>query len=160
MPTPTKEEIILEAEQVYRAFDLYRNFWRGPEWKLVMIRRNVSTELGVAFVRGDVSIAALDKANPGWVTVYSRRNEINTRLAERDVVEVVDLQKFVPVRQRLERLASQFGIRALKEACCELILDDGGGQNARRALGRLRSCDFRHGDVEDAIAEIERLLVT
>lgn len=154
--TPTKEDVVRAAEQAHAGHPQFRGHWRGPEWKLVLLRRAIHTKLGTAFERGDVTIAKA--AEPGYLTAYSVRNEADTRIEARDAVEMIDLQKFVAVRLRLERLAIMLGARELKEACCNLVLDDGDGSHARIALAALRRIPFRHGGVEDATREIERLL--
>lgn len=152
MGTPTKEEIVRLAEEAHRQYPQYRGHWRGPEWKLVLIRRAIRTKMGVAFERGDVTIARPSEEHPGHVSAYSLRNEIDTMIEARDAAEMSDLQKFVAVRLRLERLALQLGAKELKTACCDLLLDEGDGRMARRALGQLRSCPFRHGGIRHRAA--------
>lgn len=158
MSTPTKEDVIRAAEEAHARYPQYRGHWRGPEWKLVLVRRTVRTKMGVAFERGDVTVARPDPCHPCYVTAYSLRNAVDTMLDARDVVEMVDLQRFMAVRMRLERLAAHLGASKLKQACCELALDEGDGRMAARALGALRSLPFRHGGVDDVIREIESLL--
>lgn len=158
MSIPTKEDIVREAEEAHRHYPQYRGRWRGPEWQFVMVRRSVRTKLGHAFERGEFTVARPCPDHPGSVTAYSLRNRADTLIDSRDVVPVADLQKFVPVRLRLERLAVRLGAKPIKEACCELALDEGNGRHARHALAALHSLPFRHGAVEDAIVEIEKLL--
>jgi hypothetical protein len=158
MTTPTKDDIIRQAEAAHLAYPQYRGHWRGSEWKLVLLRRDIRTKMGLAFERGDVTISRPAQDHPGYVDAYSTRNNVDTRIGARDAAEMVDLQKFVAIRYRLERLAVQVGARQLKSAACLLVLDDGDGQEARRALGELRSCPFEHGEVKSIIHEIEQLL--
>lgn len=81
-----KSALIAEAEKHHEKYPQYRGHWSGPEWKLLLIRKDVKTKLGVAFRAGDV---VLGKFNDHVIecgpyegqqssTCYSRRNKCDT----------------------------------------------------------------------------------
>lgn len=87
------------AKSAHSQFPQYDGHWDGPEWVLVKVTRRVRTKLGVAFEKGDVTLArpnepvtdpglspaTLAELNkPGW-TAYSVRNSINTALSAKAV---------------------------------------------------------------------------
>ncbi len=57
---------------------------------LVYVKRDVTTKVGLAFVRGEYAIASPIAEPTSWtsekfVTVWSRKNEIDTRIKSADV---------------------------------------------------------------------------
>lgn len=51
-----KSALIAEAERHHEKYPQYRGHWSGPEWKVLIIRKDVKTKLGLAFRSGDVVI--------------------------------------------------------------------------------------------------------
>jgi hypothetical protein len=84
-----KAKIISQAEQDNAQWPQYKGHWRGDEWVLVKIKRRIRTKLGVAFEKGDVTIAKRDESveHKGFFTAYSLRNKIDTSVPE-NAVEV------------------------------------------------------------------------
>lgn len=61
-----------------------------------------------------------------------------------------NVEFFAKVRLLIQPLAVRLGLRPLKAACCELVVDSGDGRQAIKALANLRSVTFRHGDLDEA----------
>ena len=81
-----RQNIIDTAARAHAQYPQYAGYWNGPEWKLVVVTRDVKTKMGLAFRAGDYTLARPDTAIPGdkpgaaYVTAYSVRNRINTRI--------------------------------------------------------------------------------
>jgi hypothetical protein len=81
-----KENVITLAEADHAQYPQYANYWRGSEWRLCRILKDVKTKLGVAFKAEDITIGRLrtpqelDQAPELATTaiVYSQRNRANT----------------------------------------------------------------------------------
>jgi hypothetical protein len=65
------------AEAEHAAYPQYVGHWAGPEWVLVRLTRRITTKLGLAFERGDVTLGKRGPITGEW-TVYSLRNGIDT----------------------------------------------------------------------------------
>jgi hypothetical protein len=63
----------------------YAGYWNGPEWTVVRITGNVRTKMGVAFAKGELTIARRDDIYPDSWMAYSVRNRINTLVPARRV---------------------------------------------------------------------------
>ncbi len=77
------------AAQVER-YPQYRGHFAS--YRLVRVRRDVKTKMGLAFARGEFAIATEKKDDlPGlpssgkYVTVWSRRNQVDTSVRTTDV---------------------------------------------------------------------------
>lgn len=84
--------IVEAADEAHAAFGQYEGYWSGEEWQLGMITRATRTRLGLAFDAGDVVLYKLTTAQEmvqgsdgAFVTAYSMRNGVNTRVAHADV---------------------------------------------------------------------------
>ncbi len=87
-----RSSIIESAEQATSQYPQYRGHWN--ECKLVRIKRTIKTKLGVAFIKGEVSVAqdagkgllpqyAAELA--GCVSVWSKSNKVDTVLKLKDI---------------------------------------------------------------------------
>lgn len=77
----TLEQVIAAAEEAHASLPQYEGHWSTGEWFLVRFTRRVRTKMGVAFERGDVTIAHAPRYRDQWddcPTAYSLRNEIDT----------------------------------------------------------------------------------
>lgn len=86
----TAAAFIAVAEAKHEQYPQYKNFWRGPEWRLVRITRLCRGKLGISFVKGDATIARREPADPRYglperEVAYSVRTGCNTMLKLTDV---------------------------------------------------------------------------
>jgi hypothetical protein len=73
--------VILEADERHAQYPQYAGHWDGVEWQPVVFTRNVRTKGGLAFEKGDVTIArppAYRDEHDHYPVAYSRRNHIDT----------------------------------------------------------------------------------
>jgi hypothetical protein len=92
----TKQEIVAVADAAHARFPQYAEHWSGDEWKLVRFRTRVATKRGVAFRKGEITIAKTSSL-PAWnprtekmedrptVTAYSVTHAIDTSVGLGDV---------------------------------------------------------------------------
>lgn len=67
----------------------YRGHWSGDEWVRVRIKRNVTTKMGRAFDKGEVTIGRVSDLDDGddreFFTCFSWKNSMDTLLLAKDV---------------------------------------------------------------------------
>jgi alpha-D-ribose 1-methylphosphonate 5-triphosphate synthase subunit PhnG len=177
-----KEDIIALAELAHARQPQYQNYWRGPEWRMVRVRRrDIHTKEGKAFIRGDVTIARPHSLESRDWEAYSIRNGANVVVSGVDILELLDLQELARFRDKVMALAIDLDARAtvvtmatqqfnphvvklataLKHAVCDLVLDNGDGRGAACALREMEAMrDNLHVGplVEDLVLELKALL--
>lgn len=87
-----RNSIIAEATKKHEKYPQYAGHWDG--FKLVRVKKNIRTKMGIAFVKGEVSIAQDATKNllpkyaeevAGCVSVYSKRNSIDTLIDAKNI---------------------------------------------------------------------------
>ena len=87
MNATTKQAIIEQANRDHAQYPQYRGHWDGPEWILVRFKKAIKTKMGLAFERGDVTVARADRGGDSkYITAYSFRNRIDTSVPLKAVV--------------------------------------------------------------------------
>lgn len=91
----TKAFLVAAAVEAHKAFPQYAGHWSGPEWRLVIARRDIKTKMGLAAKQGECVIACVFNKTglPAgeWsnaITFYSTRNACDTVVRESDFDEV------------------------------------------------------------------------
>ena len=86
----TRESLRAIAAAQVAQYPQYKNHFTG--YRLVRVKRDVTTKAGLAFARGEYAIATERKDElPGlpssgkFVTVWSRRNQVDTSVRVADV---------------------------------------------------------------------------
>lgn len=87
----TYQHLLATANTQVSRWPQYKNHFTA--YKLIRIKRDVTTKAGLAFARGEYAIATTvrDDELPGlpssgrFVTVWSRRNQIDTSVRATDV---------------------------------------------------------------------------
>lgn len=80
-PNETHAEVIRLAAETHAPYPQYIGHWNGPEWHLVVFRRRVTTKMGTAFEKGDVTLArhyVAEWDDKPHLSAYSIRNGIDT----------------------------------------------------------------------------------
>lgn len=98
-----RRSIIAEAADAHAQYPQYEGHWDGPEWRLAVFTGRVRTKGGIAFEKGDVTIArppANRDEHDRHPVAYSRRNRIDTAVYPKDFywVQVGDPQTTVTLR--------------------------------------------------------------
>lgn len=157
MLKPSKADIIRQANEDHAQDPQFRGHWEGPEWRLVLVRRRISTRKGDAFLKGEITIAR-SSPRPGFMEAYSLNMKADTEVPARDLLPLMDITELVNIRQKLERVAVTTGSVMVKKACLCLVVEDGTGAEVQHALRYLQRVPFAHGDVEDAVRDIRSLV--
>jgi hypothetical protein len=80
-----------DAARKHAQYPQYEGHWDGDEWIVVRLKRNVSTKMGLAFEKGELTIAKAvendEHLTDGWFA-YSLKNGIDTWV-RKEWVEVV-----------------------------------------------------------------------
>ena len=75
-----------EADRVHAKYPQYRGYWNSADWRLVQITRNIRTKAGLAFSKGEYTIARVREEDDGFLTAYSVRTTYNTSIKARDAI--------------------------------------------------------------------------
>lgn len=73
-----------EADRTHAAYPQYRGFWNSADWRLVQITRKIRTKAGLAFTKGEYTLARLDESHEDFLTAYSVRTTYNTLIKASD----------------------------------------------------------------------------
>lgn len=69
------------AGEAHAAYPQYKGHWDGPEWQIVQVLAEVSTKAGLAFTKGELTLARVEEIEgKSTVVAYSTKNRIDTAL--------------------------------------------------------------------------------
>jgi hypothetical protein len=91
-PPTTRLEVIERAAAAHAEYPQYDGHWRGPEWKIVRMRRQQEGKMGVSFEAGDITLAREQiggEFDGSWFG-YSWRTECDTLVASALDVEIIE----------------------------------------------------------------------